>query len=292
MKTCALIIAGICSMAFVSLCGNPETAVPQRIVSLSPAITEQIFILGAGDRIAGCTSYCVRPEEAKNKEKVGSVVESNLEKIVSLKPDIVFASSLTKPGTVSKLEEMGLKVIVIKSPKSFDSFFKQFIAVGELIGEKEKAERIAAESRASLERIRKVCGTAGTAPSVLFQIGANPVFLAGNEYFINDFILFAGGKNALGDRKSGVYSREAIFELNPDLILIATMGLVGETEKEDWLKFKSLSASESGRIFICDSTSYCSPNPIDIAKTVAETATLFFPEKKTEIIKSLSDGLE
>ncbi len=65
---------------------------PQRIVSLGPINTENVFLLGAGDRLVGNTNYCVRPTEARNRAKIGSVMQISLEKILSLKPDLVLAT--------------------------------------------------------------------------------------------------------------------------------------------------------------------------------------------------------
>ena len=62
---------------------------PQRIVSLAPNVTEILFALGLGDKVVGVTNFCNYPEEAKQKEKVGMLLNPNIEKILTLKPDLV-----------------------------------------------------------------------------------------------------------------------------------------------------------------------------------------------------------
>jgi ABC-type Fe3+-hydroxamate transport system substrate-binding protein len=65
----------------------------QRYISLSPTLTEILFELGAGKDLVAVTTYCVYPEEAKAKEKIGDFVNPNFEKIVGLKPDVIFAET-------------------------------------------------------------------------------------------------------------------------------------------------------------------------------------------------------
>ncbi|MCI5140979.1 MAG: hypothetical protein D3909_04480 [Candidatus Electrothrix sp. ATG1] len=89
--------AGIAVLLFLTLllCSLPmsgqaqEKSYPQRIISLGPINTENIYLLGAEDRLVGNTNYCVRPEAARNKEKIGSVMQFSIEKILSLQPDLI-----------------------------------------------------------------------------------------------------------------------------------------------------------------------------------------------------------
>ena len=94
-------------------------AYPQRIVSLGQTITERIYLLGAQDRLIANTVYCVVPEEAKTKEKVGTLLQFNIEKIISLKPDLVLASNLARSKQLRKLKELGIPVIKFSYPTSF-----------------------------------------------------------------------------------------------------------------------------------------------------------------------------
>ena len=98
------ILSFTCILIFLSnsyLIGYANQVYPKRIISLGPSLTKELYLLGVEDRLIGCTVYA--PECAKDKEKVGTVIDINLEKIIKLKPDLVLATSLTNPKRVEKL---------------------------------------------------------------------------------------------------------------------------------------------------------------------------------------------
>mgnify|MGYP001563998775 CR=1 FL=1 len=127
---------------------------PNRIISLGPTLTEQLYLLNAGDKIIGNTIYCKIPPDAKNKEKVGTIIEQDLEKILTLKPDLVLASSMTNPKTVKKLNNLGIKVVRFSYAKNFNEICHQFLELGEIVGKKKEAQRIIEEVRGKEELIK------------------------------------------------------------------------------------------------------------------------------------------
>ncbi len=285
LRFLALTIFAAC-LVFTAEAQEPSAA-PKRIVSLSPPATEQIFILGAGERIVGCTSYCTRPAEAEKKEKIGSLRDINLEKLVSLSPDLVLASSITKPAIVEKLRGFGIRVHVQKSPEDFNGLLEQFVELGTIIGEREKAARTAKAAEMRLRRIKETCSLFRERPKVVFQVGAKPMYLSGKDSFVGDFISHAGAVNILGDLSGGVYSREMIVAENPDVILLSAMGFATEEEKREWTRFDSISAVRSGRIFMLESSEVCSPSPPDLPATLAKIAKMLHPGHAEEIDKAL-----
>ena len=114
-------------------------------------------------------------------------------------------------------------------------------------------------------------------PRVIIQIGSDPLFVASGGRLMDDYIAFAGGTNAVSPECHGMYSREAVVADNPDVIVIAAMG-IGESEKARWARYPSLTAAAAGRIHIMDAYSMCSPTPLTFAETLAELARLFHPE--------------
>ncbi|HPN84961.1 MAG TPA: ABC transporter substrate-binding protein [Victivallales bacterium] len=268
---------------------EPVASQPKKIISLSPPSTEQIFLLGAGDALVACTTYCTRPDEAQKKEKIGSLREINVEKIVSLSPDLVIASSITKPALVEKLNSFGIKTVVFKSPQDFKTLFKQFVELGELLGTKDKAAKIASASEEKIIRISSLTSKFQPKPKILFQVGAKPMYLSGNDSFVGDFINCAGGLNLLADRPSGVYSREMIVAENPDVIILTAMGFATEAEEKDWMRFNSISAVKKKSIFTLESSEICSPNPVQLPETVAKIAKLLFPEHAKTIDESIAE---
>ncbi|MBK6283941.1 MAG: ABC transporter substrate-binding protein [Draconibacterium sp.] len=87
----------------------------KRVISLAPSITENIYLLGAQDKLVGCTSYCT-PAVNNGKEQVGSTIDINIEKILMLKPDLVLAMTLTKPQDLATMKKLGLKVELFQTP--------------------------------------------------------------------------------------------------------------------------------------------------------------------------------
>ena len=80
---------------------------PQRLVSLAPSITETLYALGLGDLLVGDTDYCDYPPEAKRKPRVGNLLNPSLERIVSLKPDLVLGSpTANRREVIGQLEKL------------------------------------------------------------------------------------------------------------------------------------------------------------------------------------------
>lgn len=208
----------------VLLCSG-EAGRPQRLVSLGPSITKQLYLLGLGDKLVGCTVYCEWPIEARRKEKIGTAVEVNLEKVVSLKPDIIFATSLTDPKAIEKLENLGLKTIRFPTPRSFAQICAHFLELGRLTDRQKEAEKIIESVKNEVNMIKQEL-KGKPKPRVLIQVGAKPLFVATGRYFVNDFVELAGGINIAKDAGEGIYSREQVLEKNPEVIIIVTMGIV------------------------------------------------------------------
>lgn len=245
-----------------------------RIVSLVPTITEELYLLGAGDKIVGVTVYCQNPAKAQTKEKVGTVIDVNIEKTIKLRPDLVIASPLTDHKQLRKLKDLGLRVEIFHEPGDFLGLCENFLTLSRLVGKRQKAEKIVKKANTELQAIQK--DIEGVARSRVFvQIGANPLFTANKDSFINDLIEYAGGVNIASDAKTGIYSREEVIKRNPDIILVVTMGIVGQKEKEVWLRYKTINAARNHRVFSVDSHRVCSPTPVTFVETVKEMVRIF-----------------
>ena len=246
----------------------------QRIISLSPQLTKEIYLLGAEDKLIGYTIYA--PSYAKNKEKVGTVTEANLEKIIELKPDLVLATPLTDPEEIEKLKKMDIKVVLFPRAKSFDELCRQFLELAKFAGKEEKARRIVQKARKEIGLIKNKTRNLDKT-KVFVQVGARPLFSVNRDSFINDLIEFAGGENIAKNAKSGLYSREKVLKEDPDVIIIVTMGIVGEREKEKWKRYKCLKAVKNKRIYMIDSDKICSPTPISFVNTLKEIVEILHP---------------
>ncbi len=254
---------------------TPQTAgPPQRIVSLVPTMTEELFLLGMGDRIVGVTVYCQRPPLAQEKDKVGTVIDANIERIIELHPDLVVASTLADKKQMKKLQNLGMKVRTFPQARDFRALCEDFLALARLVGKVEKAQAIVKKARAEMEVLEE--GLKRFSKRMVFvQIGANPLFTASRESFINDLIERAGGTNIAGHATEGIYSREEVISRNPDTILIVNMGIVGAKEKGVWLRYESVNAVQNDRLFMVDSYRVCSPTPVSFVETVNEFVRIF-----------------
>jgi iron complex transport system substrate-binding protein len=133
--------------------GMEKTAtVPERIISLGQTITERIYLLGADTNLIANTVYCVQPEDAKQKEKVGTLIQANLEKIVALKPDLVIATNMARPKQLRKLKDLGIRVVQFSYPKNFSEMCLQFLELGELLGKEDRQRRSLTTRKRKLQR--------------------------------------------------------------------------------------------------------------------------------------------
>lgn len=255
----------------VSLVFSENT--PQRIISLSPLITEEIYMLGEEGKLVGNTVYCNRPLEAVKIEKVGTLIRANVEKIVSLKPDMVLAITLTSEAQVKQLRNLGLEVKVFPNPRTFNEVCDNFVALGAVLGKEGEAKKLADSVLSDINVIREEIGKLEK-KKVFIQIGSEPLFAATGDNFVNDFIDSSGGINIAYGKNGASYSREAVVKEDPDIIIIAEMGITGAKEKVIWERFKSMKAVKNNKIFVVESYKYCSPTPDSLPETLRETVRM------------------
>jgi len=270
---CLLVLQAVCSIA------GADTFVPKRVISLSPVITETIYLLNAQDLLIANTSYCNVPEAAQFKEKIGSVTQMNVEKIISLQPDIVIASSLSRDKQIKILENQNIKVIKIKNPETFVQMCDITLKIGKVLGAEKNAVKIISRAVKEVEKIENQTAVL-LKKKVFIQIGMKPLYSANKDSFINEYIKYGGGINIVENEKTGIYSREKVISQNPDIILIATMGTskkAGLIEKQRWMSFKFLNAAIKNQIYVLDPEFICSPTPVTFAKGLHEVAALIHP---------------
>ena len=143
---------------------------PERVVSLSPANTETLFALGAGERIVGRTDYCSYPEEAAEVESVGTYTAPNTELIISLSPDVVFASDYIDDAVRDQVEEAGAKVVVF-SANDVKSVEKNIETAGQILNLNEKAQELTESMTAELEELKDVIAEGGAEKSAFIDLG-------------------------------------------------------------------------------------------------------------------------
>ncbi len=283
MKTLGSVVLTLALLAIAALVPAGAAAVPpQRIVSLGPANTENIFLLGAGDRLVACTLYCSRPEAAAHKTKIGTVMEIDVEKILALRPDLIVATGLTQPRQLEQLRRLAIPVVQLREPKSFAEICDQFLQLGAVLGLEERARAIVAEARGRVDALRRHAA-AQPPRSVFLQIGAQPLFAAAPDSFTHDLITFSGGVNIAAGQQRGEYNEEKVLAHNPDVILIAIMGTetgAAGRERNRWQALVNLKAVRQQEVHIVDSYLICSPTPASFVEALTLVAGLIHPEAR------------
>ncbi len=240
----------------------PES--PQRVVSLAPSITEIVYDLNREDRLKGATTYSDFPEAAQNLPKVGSYVYLDLEKIVSLQPDLCIGIKDGNPKEiVMRLESLGIPVYAV-DPRSLDSIRMAVLEIGELLQASETARRVAAEMAFRIDRVRELAETADHRPRVFFQIGVSPIVSAGSDTFIHELIEIAGGINlAQAYASYPRFSTEEVIVAAPDVMIITSMARqkVFDQVKSKWQQWPGIPAVKNNRIFLVDSDLFDRPTP-------------------------------
>ena len=238
---------------------------PGRVIALAPSITEIIFAIGCQDRLIGATLFSDFPEQAKKLPKVGSYVHLDLEKIVSLKPDLCIATKDGNPkDVVNRLEALKIPVYAV-NPKNLQTVMDTIVETGRLLCAEKAAAKTAANMKKRLEKIRELVKKAEKKPKVFFQIGIAPIVSVGTKTYIHELIVLAGGINLSQGQTTAYprYSMEQVIGLAPDVIIITSMarGAVFERVKARWSRWSDLPAVKNNSIFLVDSNLFDRPAP-------------------------------
>jgi iron complex transport system substrate-binding protein len=235
------------------------------IVSLSPAVTEIIFLLGEQDRLVGVTDQCNYPPQARNIFSIGGFGQPNIERIVSLKPDIIISTDTKSHPTYAKLQSLGMNIQDIET-HSFDDAFKMIVEVGKLIGVPEKAKKAAAELRAQTHIISLRHEDEPTSTRVYVEVGYNPIFTVGKNSFNSDMIRLLGAENIFDDvdKPFPQVSSEAVIKRDPEVIILSPVpgggsALESVRRRPGWA---NITAVREGRVYSdIDPDLYQRPGP-------------------------------
>lgn len=199
-------------------------AAPQRVVSLSPAVTEIMFALGAGDLLVGRTDFCVYPDAAGDIPSIGGISNLNVERILSMQPDLIISGSMVGKKFTDQFDQMGTPMVcVIEKPK-FEALYDNIKAIGRLVGKEKEADSLIDNLKLRMESLLAHGDSSQNTqlPSVYYVVGfgAGGNFTAGGNTFINDIIRMAGGRNIAEGIDGWSYSLEALMKEDPDYIIV------------------------------------------------------------------------
>ena len=249
---------------------------PARIVSIGPSNTEFLFALGAGDRVVGTDDFSDEPAAAVSKDHVGGVKVS-LEKVVSLKPDLIIAVKFSD-GTNDALSQLNAAVLVI-DPQNAADVARSATLIGQAIGA--DGAKLAREIQAQLDAV-KAKTDAAPKLKVFHEVDASDpakVYTVGPTSFIDDLIKIAGGTNVFASAKTAypAVSGEEIIRSDPDVIVLgdALYGTSVESiaSRPGW---SGLSAVKNKRVYAGLSV-FSRPGP-RLGQAAQEYAKLVHPE--------------
>jgi len=235
---------------------------PQKVISLAPNLTEILFDLGIGGKIIGNTTYCNYPDKSKNITKVGDLLSVDYEKIVSMKPDLIFITTEGNTKIVyDKLLSLNQNVFV-SNPQTFTDIKKNYLTIAKIFN-REKTALKKISSWQAVEDSIKIISQSSEKSKVMFLVSTYPVILAGGKTFINEYLKTLNLENIAGDSKVmyPVFSREEIIKKNPDIILHTTHSSNQDDFFKKYSEWKSLKAIKYKNVFYLNPDIYFRPGP-------------------------------
>lgn len=259
---------------------------PQRIISLSPSATEVLWGVGAFERVVAVSDYDDFPPEAANLPKVGGWSNTNLEQVVSLKPDLIVVTQSQAPMIKDRLDALGVRVLVVPSYTVEDAL-AGIAQIGAAVGEEEAARRLLAETRAGLAEVRARTKDLKR-PRVLCVVDRVPgtlrgLYTATKGSFIEQLIEIAGGESVAPPAAGGFgqIGKEAVVALDPEVIIDMVQGAkdsrLAEDPKQVWQELARVRAVREGRVYPLRDTSVLHPSQ-RVADTARKFAELLHPE--------------
>jgi iron complex transport system substrate-binding protein len=208
---------------------------PKRIVSLSPAITEILFAIDAGERVVGVTIHCDYPMAIEEKVKAGAITRVggfsgatvSIEQIHALNPDLVLLSADMHARIVAVLDAIGIASFAVE-PKNFSQTYELIILLAEILGDTPAGEKVVAEMQEKIAAVSERVKNLAT-QRVFWILSNEPLMTAGGGTFITNAITLAGGQNIFAERSEQwpLISPEQALVQRPDWVLLASD--MGET---------------------------------------------------------------
>lgn len=223
-----------------------------RLISLSPNITEIIFLLKKESVLTGRSSVCCYPKTALKVPIVGNLGDPDLEKVISIKPDAIVLTMARDMSKVRILRNLGLKVYILPS-NSISQYLETINVLGEILNAKESANKEIARVKENISEleIKNLTIPDIKKPKVFWEVWDNPVITTGKNSFINEYIYLAGGKNIIGNINKPYFyaSKESIMSAKPDVIIAPCMKPSKIKELETAIGWKNLPAVKNKRVY-------------------------------------------
>ena len=225
MQLTTAIVCMLCIGSFAGLAATPAPKkTPTRVVCLAPSYTETMVALNLQSRIVGITTSSDHVEACKDVERVGLFMRPNLEKIISLRPDLVFASMYSgQRALIEKLRSLKIKVVILET-NEIDDIFDTVSLMGKLFDHMEQAAQLNKQMRTIVDDVKERTKDVPR-PRIYIEAGSDPLFSCGKGSFIHELLELAGSENIAGDMNTPYprVSSELVISRDPEIILLPYM---------------------------------------------------------------------
>ena len=241
----------------------------ERAVSLAPNLTENIFAVGAGEKLVGVTTFCDYPAEAERVRKVGDTVNPNMETIIALKPDVVFVSTASQIEAFTKTLERQNIAVFVTAPSNLEGIYRNLYQLGEIFGTEARAREIVDEMRRRAALVEERTANAPRV-KVFLQISNEPLFTVGKDSFVTEIISRAGGESVTADVPTAYpkFSKETALASNPEVIILSD----SDDNQSPNAVFANSPAVKNGKVFKINADIISRPAPrlIDALEQIAK----------------------
>lgn len=232
---------------------------PQRIIALTPHLTELLFAVGAGTQLVGVDSASDYPAAARSLPRVGDYSRINFERILALKPDLVIVwIGGNRAADIHGLKKMGVPVLHTQATR-LDDVARLLLLIGQASGHAEAGQAAARDYSARLDALQVRRGRKPPV-SVFYQVWDRPLMTVGGTHWISDALALCGARNVFADLRalSPVVSREAVLRRAPELIV---SGSDAPDVRRQWQHFAALPAVKNNAFARVDADRLHRPTP-------------------------------
>lgn len=262
---------------------------PQRIVSLSPSVTEILYGIGAWSQVIAVSQFCTYPDDVKNKPSVNGWDKTNLEQVMALKPDFVIGVNAQEPFLRDKLTRMGIRSLFVKDQTLAD-VMTSMTEIGRATGHEPAAADLSAKTQAEIDAVRKVVADRPR-PRVLCVVDRVPgtirdLYTATKGSYLDELITIAGGDSIapVAEHGYGKINKEAVLTVNPEVIIDMVQGSKGNLGEDPiavWNELREVRAVRDKRIYSMTDPSVIHPSQF-VGRTAQVFARALHPESFTD----------
>jgi iron complex transport system substrate-binding protein len=243
---------------------------PQRIISMSPSITETLFALGVGNRVVGVTDFCSYPKEACTLPKIGGLLNPSVEAWITLKPDLIIHQDDSHKLRINA-QNLGIRTLAISMTR-LKNILETIKTFGEVLGCETDAQALTEQLQSGIQRQQaRLKDFPKKTVLLILGDGSDPggaLYAVGRSTFLGELLELAGGENILTDPEINYpkiskefilrHSPEVIIEAGPDANLSA---VEKEKKLKQWRRFLTLTAVKNETIYFVGADYILIPGP-------------------------------